>query len=72
MIYKTILRNTEIFRKYFGDIDIKQITQLVYNSSPSRLEELMYVAKFDIRIAKEIIQQRNYNLASSLVGETVP
>ncbi|AGU79784.1 TPA: glycosyltransferase family 2 protein [Streptococcus agalactiae] len=72
VIYKTILRNTEIFRKYFGDIDIKQITQLVYNSSPSRLEELMYVAKFDIRIAKEIIQQRNYNLASSLVGETVP
>lgn len=72
MIKRTIIRNTEIFQKYFGNIGIKEITKLVSSSSPNRLEELLYVAKFDINIAKEIVRQRNYNIFSSEIGENIP
>ena len=72
MIKRTIIRNTEIFQKYFGNIEIEEITKLVSSSSPDRLEELLYVAKFDINIAKEIVRQRNYNIFSSEIGENIP
>lgn len=72
VINKTISKNIEIFQKYFKSTDIEKITQMVYKSSPDRLEELLHVAKYNIHVAKEIIKQRNYDIVSSIIDENIP
>lgn len=74
MIDITIRKNREIFEKYFGNntINLAKMCKIVLSYKPDRMEELMYVARDNIAIAKEIVNQRKYTIVSALDINNIP
>lgn len=72
MIYKTILRHPDIFKKYYPNRSYSDITASVFSNKPNRFLELMYVAKNDITVALNIIKQRGLDLMRKNEIQNIP
>lgn len=72
MIKDTVLKNSEIFLDYFPGLSIEVISNYIFNNKPNRFDELLYVAKNNIDIAKAIIIQRKYHLETNIDTYDVP
>lgn len=59
MILKTIKLYPEIFQKYYPNLNIEEIAEIVFLSKPSKLKDLLYVARFNsVDLAKKIVGER--------------
>ncbi len=72
MIYKTFLKNPNIFRNYYKGCTDEEIIEKVLSNKPNRLKELLFVAKHNPFRAMKILYQRGLKIESMSEGLRIP
>lgn len=72
MILKTIDLYPTFFSHFYGGIDNMSLAKQLLVSKPTRLLDLLYVAKYNLDIAKSIVATRKYDVNNGRIGDYIP
>lgn len=72
MARETIKLYPDFFDYFYHNEPNDEIVEKLIDSKPTRLMDLLYVARYNLENARKIIEVRNYDITNGLIGENVP
>jgi glycosyltransferase involved in cell wall biosynthesis len=65
MVRITVEKNMEIYRTFFANESVEEISKLVTDSKPNRLVDLLYIANYNLERAVQMAKERSADIVSS-------